>query len=131
MGWAHDVTMSCELGGRAATDLREESCEAGRRLIGELIQHRIDHTHGEWRWPMPDRDVEFEGEVVQRQWQMARCCGLKVRYGVVVRRCDNYVRLTQQQAAAKAHSEHVDVYCSWCAYDLERDRATVRRMAVP
>lgn len=130
MGWADDVIMSYELGGRAASDLREEASPTGRRLITDLIQHRIEHTHGHWRWPMPDPDLEFEGEVVMRQWQMARCCGMRSEwaYGPLTRRCENDVRLSQPEAAAKAQGEAVEVYCSWCSYDLERGKSNIARM---
>lgn len=131
MSWHWSVTMSYELGGRAASDLREEASPTGRRLMADLIQHRLDHLNGEWRWPMPDPDLQFEGEVVMREWQTARCCGMRCSwaYGPLDNRCKNPVRLTQRLAAAKASGQHVEVYCSWCSYDLERGRSNVARLA--
>lgn len=122
MGWALEVTLSYELGGRVASDQREE--HGSPHLIVEILQHRLDHLHGEWRWTMPDPDLEYEGEVVQWEWQHAPCCGRKRRWSgdTAGRPCDHVVRLTQEQAARSVVGEHVEVYCSWCAFDITKGR---------
>lgn len=121
--------MSYELGGRANADLREEN--GLQHLINEIIQHRIDHLNGHWRWPQPDPDLQYEGEVVQWSWQHAQCCGLQVmNYSGMTRRCEHFPRLTQEQAARHVYGEPVEVYCSWCSYDLERGKSNVRKMEV-
>lgn len=124
--------MIYELGSRAACDLREESSEAGRRLFDQLLAQRIDDPAGEGRWPREWLQRRYDGEGHMREWQHAQCCGLRAAwaYGPLTKRCEHRVHLTQEQAARHVCGEPVEVYCSWCSYDLERGKSSVARLAV-